>query len=350
METDTFKLEIISIENKLRSLNIRGDCNLRSKESEEILTDLYILLFSRQAIRYFTAIYQRIGASNIYVSKDIEDYLSEVWTSAYESYDPQKGSLLSFLTIRLQNRIIDDARKTGGMVGLPRKSNEDERIRLISTDLAESVSPILQSAEKSAPLNQFSYQRFLDTPDYLQFKHHHYLFLLSDQLYALSQLILHYSEEYPLESWKLMNSEKRKCGRVRKCRKYFYYQLFYSSDIISLLKEAGSMITFRNERVTMEAMHFAYTNFCTDRSFPYRTQMEITREAILKKPLAWNRDALPVSNISSSNGCCRLHPPIQNEVVRGFMERVEHEQVTSANISQMKKKYQGIVRGFINIS
>ena len=66
--------------------------------------------------------------------------------------------------------------------------------------------------------------------------------------------------------------------------------------------------------------------------------MEITPIAILMRPLAKACEVFPVDNLAIMNNS-RLSIPIQNEVVRGYMERIESVQISSSNISQMKQKY-----------
>ena len=72
----------------------------------------------------------------------------------------------------------------------------------------------------------------------------------------------------------------------------------------------------------MDAMHLDFTNFCTDRKTPYMNHLEITPIAILMRSLAKACDVLPLDNSAIKNNS-RLSIPIQNEVVRGYMERIE---------------------------
>ena len=67
------------------------------------------------------------------------------------------------------------------------------------------------------------------------------------------------------------------------------------------------------------------------------------------KPLARNCDVLPKDNTFLSGNNTHLSIPIQNEVVRGYMERIESVQISSSNISQMKHKYRCDMRDLMLI-
>ena len=127
-----FKQNLLEIEQKLRGLQDTDQNSIKIRM--DVMTDLYCVLHSKQAVTYFMSIYRRTGAHNATIAKDIEDYISEAWTEAFRCYDPNKGTLLPFLAIRIQNKIIDDERKMGGMVGLPRNGQERAKLNFISVD------------------------------------------------------------------------------------------------------------------------------------------------------------------------------------------------------------------------
>ena len=106
---------------------------------------------------------------------------------------------------------------------------------------------------------------------------------------------------------------------------------------------------FCYERETMSAMHLGFTNFCTDRSGLYHDSNEITPLTILVKPLARNVDVFPDGYITWSDRDTRLSVPIQNEVIRKYMECIESVQVSSSNISQMKHKYRCELRELLQV-
>ena len=97
---------------------------------------------------------------------------------------------------------------------------------------------------------------------------------------------------------------------------------------------------FHYDKETMTALHFGFVNFCTDRGTAYRDRREMTPFTIFIRPLARNGDVLPECRVNPNNRDIRISIPIQNEVVRGYMERIEKVRVSSSNISQMKRKYQ----------
>ena len=324
------------IEQELSSIDEIEDTARR----KDVMTRLYLLLISRESIRYFYPIFQKSGAENAFVAKDIEDYLSEIWAETNARYDPSKGALLSFLTARMKNRIIDDERKSGGIGSLPRSPDTENRNVIFSIDqtaMAEGQS--------------FTGESFLDVLEYRKLMQDQYEFrsrserhgsmsgdepydlIMDAQLYELASQILNFLESKPA-SGKSLNRKKRAAER-----RYIYYRLFYSSDIINYLKMTHNTTAFRHERDAMEAMHFAFTNFCTDRYEKYRNRDEMTPKEILRKPLERNGNVLPQDKLRPENKAERLCIPLQNEVVRGYFERVEETGVSSANISQMKKKY-----------
>ena len=339
MTSYNFKQDLLRIEQELRDISEGKRVSPRTRI--DIMTELYCLLHSNQSLRYFTSIFRRSGAQNGGVAKDVEDYLSEAWAVAYECYNPSKGSLLSFLTMRLQNKIIDDERKMGGLVGLPRNSNERARLNLVSTDKESLTSEYQEIMNKNGILDNYSYARY-NSDELFEIEYRD--LLISDQLRSFSAMILYYAHKYPARRWKDLENNHQQSGMNRKRKKYFYYRLFYSSDIISFIKESRSTVGFYYERETMDAMHFGFTNFVTSRSAPYLNHKEITPITILMKPLARNCDVLPKDNTFLSGNNTHLSIPIQNEVVRGYMERIESVRISSSNISQMKQKYRCDIR------
>ena len=324
-------------ENDIMSLTTRKD----------IMTKLYCLLHSNQAVKYFLHIFQKTGAKNASVAKDIEDYISEVWIMATEYYDPNKGPLLPFLTMRMQNKIIDDERKMGGLAGLPRDGRERAKLNLISVEQECMTSGIHEMMNNNGILDDYSYTRYrcerlheIENSD----------LLISEYLHSISTTILYYVQKYPVQRWKELEVDQRQqSSMIRKRKKYFYYRLFYSSDIISIIKENNSTIGFQYEREAMDALHFGFTNYVTDRCIPYHNCKELTPTAILIRPLARNCDVAPSDNASLCHSICTLSIPIQNEIVRGYMERAEGTQISSSNISQMKKKYRCDMRGLLPV-
>ena len=343
MRTDDFKKAIIGIEKKLKAPR-SGDERERFEDvHREAMTTLYFLLHSDVAVSFFSLIYWRTGASNVSLAKETENYLTEVWMEAYEHYDPLKGELLSFLTTRLQNRIIDDERKMGGIVGLPRKRDERARIRLLGIDHAGDGEDLNGSTVDERMLNQAEFEKYGRD---MWFEKEHGNLLAGDLLYALARQILSYSDitlESERDTCKVITGrvavDKATATMRSRYNRFFYYRLFYSSDVLSFLKEGGSTAAFHHEREEMQALHFDYTNFCTDRATQYRLQEDITPTEIIARPLARNEDVLPHALLSKADRGARIAVPIQNEVVRGYMERVEGRAVSSSNISQMKRKY-----------
>ena len=326
----------LEIEQELSSIDPKEDTARR----KDVMTRLYLLLISRESIRYFYPIFQKSGAEKAFVAKDIEDYLSEIWAETNARYNPSKGALLSFLTSRMKNRIIDDERKSGGIGSLPRNPDTGSRNLIFSIDQQASAEGQLTTSENF--LDVLEYRKLIHNQGEIrnQNEWHGRLFgdelndlIMDAQLYELASQILNFLESKQTSS---QNSKRNKRGVERR---HLYYRLFYSSDIINYLKLTHNTSAFRHERDAMKAMHFAFTNFCTDRCEKYQSRDEMTPKEILRKPLERNENVLPKDRLRQANKADRLRIPLQNEVVRGFFERVEKTTVSSANISQMKKKY-----------
>lgn len=346
-----FKDAIRKIENMfLTACSVRGQQEYKAVR-QEATTELYLLLHSDMAVKYFSAIYYRVGASGSQIGKKLEDYLSELWLEVCERYDPGKGALMSFLTTRMQNRIIDDERKMGGLVGLPRTRSEREKIHLLGIGCMDYREDSDEQSLNEIQINQdvFRMQKGRDE----SFEREHGILLAGDCLHALAKYIQSFTDagtslqsaghrtEEPISTTTSTTCRK---PSVKRYNRYFYYRIFYSSDILSYLKESGCTAAFQHAKEGMAAMHFSYTNFCTDRRIQYCRQEEITPFSILVRPLARNRDVLPRALLSTADRDARIAVPIQNEVIRGFMERIEGRKVSSSNISQMKRKYLDDIR------
>lgn len=333
---NSLRERFLEIERELSSIDPKEDTARR----KDVMTRLYLLLISRESIRYFYPIFQKSGAEKAFVAKDIEDYLSEIWAETNARYDPSKGALLSFLTFRMKNRIIDDERKSGGIGSLPRSSDTGYRNVIFSID--QQAKSGVQSDTGETILDMLEYRELMH--DQYEFRNQKvrclgmsgdepYNLVMDAQLYELASQILNFLES------KQKSSQKSKRTQRGAERRSVYYRLFYSSDIINYLKLTHNTMAFRHERDAMEAMHFAFTNFCTDRCEKYQSRDEMTPKEILRKPMEKNENVLPQDKLRKENLSERLRIPLQNEVVRGYFERVEETRVSSANISQMKKKY-----------
>lgn len=342
MWTNDFKNAIREVESRLFTACSSGRVQDSVATRKEVLKELYLLLHSAMAERYFSVIYRRTGACNCYVGKEIGDYLTELWMEVYERYDPRKGTLLEFLTSRLQNRIIDDERKMGGIVGLPRLREDRVKIRLLGivhTDYGEIPD------ELSISESQFNQEKSgIYEGKETWFEKEHDDLLAGDCLHALAKQILALTGagtalESKVQGKDGMGTASCRLTGAGRYSRNFYYQLFYSSDVLSFLKESGNEAAFQHVREEMAAMHFSFTNFCTDRGMQYCCQEEITPATILAKSLAKNSDVLPRALQQYTDYDARIAVPIKNEVIRGYMERVEGRKVSSSNISQMRRKY-----------
>ncbi len=314
-----WKDKLAALEKELAEMDSGAD----SAAHKNIMAQLYMVLISPECLRYFNEIYKHSGAKNAYVAKEAEDYMSELWLEVYDRYDPAKSRLLNFLTSRMKNRIIDDERKSAGLVGLPRNWDERQNVAICSADspakneagderavdIINTGNAMRESAEETCG----------GGGDFLED------LVMDAQLYELASQIFNFMELHSKNKYLISRHE--------------YYRLFYSSDIINFLKIKNDAGPFRHERDVLEAMHYEYTSFCTDEKDRLSYQKGLTMKAILKNRLAKNGDVLPEEKVTHENRSDRLHIPLQNEVVRGYLERQEGSRVSSSSISQAKKKY-----------
>ena len=190
-----FKQNLLEIEQKLRELQDTDQNSIKIRM--DVMTDLYCVLHSKQAVTYFMSIYRRTGAHNATIAKDIEDYISEAWTESFRCYDPNKGALLPFLAIRIQNKIIDDERKMGGMVGLPRNGQERAKLNFISVDQDNAAAGTQDT--KQGILDDYCFRRY-NGEEVLENELRD--LLVSKWLHSLAATILQFENKYPLQTWK----------------------------------------------------------------------------------------------------------------------------------------------------
>ncbi len=318
MGTTGIRGRILDIETKLASIDKSED----SAVFGNLMLNLYSVLVSKEGLRYFNSIFSGSGAAGAYIAKDSEDYLSELWLEAYNRYDPAQGHLLSFLTSRMKSRIIDDMRKVNGIVGLPKDGEERKAVKITSID-----APVKSNGEEVRDSNVLDW---IGTGLQNQGVEEEYSksVLMDEQLYELASQILRF-----------MDHKSPKNKKDKSDNTYLYYKLCYSTDMINYLKLTCNTGVFRHERDTMGAMHFSFTNFCTDRQEPYSSPAALTAAAILRKKLARNEEVLPEDKVNEKNKESRLAVPLQNEVVRGYLHRKEDLKISSAAVSKAVKKY-----------
>ena len=312
MASNGLKDQILEIEAGLSEIDKERDYAVY----KDLLTKLYILLISNESIRYFQSIYDKKEAKKAQVAKEPEDYLSELWIEVRLHYNPEKGHLLHFISSRMESRIIDDERKGGGLTGIPRDPQKREEISISSTDQPiQGEEGTIRGSSIIDNVNGYGEEEGELSKD----------LIMDAQLHELASQILHFSDKH----------RGQKTGK----RKKMYYGLFYSTDIINFLKSTGDINAFQHERDTLDAMHFNYTNFCTAKAEKYSLPSEMSVVSIREKGLALNADVLPADKVTDNNKSTALDVPLQNEVVRGYMEREENFSVSSANISQQVKDY-----------
>lgn len=223
--------------------------------------------------------------------------------------------------------------KADGDVGKLKKHKKSKRVAEIGA-VGKSEAIVISSIDEAdsskdektgiSPLDRQSLNQWQNEGSADFDKH----FVMDAQLSELASQILHFM--------------KRHKGSQATERNRMFYELFYSTDIINYLKVTEDTESFQHERDIMSAMHFSYTNFCTDRKDPYMREEAITPCAIVSKELAKNGEVLPYDKVgkkSKADNDERLAIPLQNEVVRGYLEREEDDKVSSALISNKMKKY-----------
>lgn len=315
MRPVTIRERVSYIEQKLSKVDRDTDPDLY----DGLLLKLYNVLFSEEGMRYFHSIYQALGAGNTYLANETEDYLIDLWLETRTCYEPSSGHLFSFLTSRMRNRVIDGMRKNGGIVGLPRSGEERKRTVLTSSDAAPRKDE--SDGHGISILNQMNN----GFTEYGNARNMDKTAIMDAQLHELSSQILHYAEYHP---------DKRSTDRT-----FLYYKICYSADIINYLKQTCDPSVFWHERDAMEAMHFRFTNFCTEIEDRYRDRSELSVSAIVKKQLARKGDVLPEDRITDKNREEKLDIPLHNEVLRGYLTREECIKISSSAVSNAIKKY-----------
>ena len=303
-EIRKFKDKVMEIEQEWSGIDRHAD----SAVFWNLTAKLYNLLLGEGVI-YFTPMYNRSGILNYNTGKEIYDYLVDLREEANKSYDPKKGNLLSFLTARFSFRLKDAIKK--------------EPVVLIDDDekdtFAIDVNVNAMDRKSGEEYRHRSIDGFTDE------------IVMDEQLYELASMILNY------------------VGRNdrRKGEKLVYEKLFYSSGIISYIKLMDEDVCFRHERDIMEAMHFLFTNFCMAKGDEYQSRSALTVASIMRKELGLKGDIFPAEKVTDKNRDEVLKIPLENEVVRGYLEREKNVYVTPSAISQRLKEYRGEMRALL---
>ena len=301
-EATSFKDKVMKIEQEWSRIDRQDD----SAVFWNLTAEMYKLLIG-EGMKYFLPIYNRSGICYVDDGKEMCDYLVDLWEEAKKSYDPEKGHLFQFLTTRFSNRLKDAARKER-IVRIDEKNEDgsDKDVNLMDLKAAK----------------EYGYESddgFIET------------MVMDEQLYELASMILNYVG--------------RESGRKKE--KLLYDKLFYSSAIISYIKLLDEDVGFRHERDIMEAMHFLFTNFCTAKGEKYKSRSALTVSSIIYKKLGLKGDIFPREKVTEKNRMETLKIPLENEVVRGYLEREENISVTPARISQRMKEYRDDMRALL---
>lgn len=234
-----------------------------------------------------------------------EDYdaFLKVIDEVQRLFRPEKGSLSAFVSTRMQMRKLDLARKKK----LVEVSYDDEESGL-SMEVLGGVDRAFREVVEQADVENV--------------------------LYELSAQILHFAEHH----------NKKTGSKARRN----YYQLFYTSDLTSYIKEKGSPPVFQHPRDLMTAMKFAFVDFC------------LAEAACRTIPAIWKSDLKPYQAVVTAtkrqvkeelDGLIPL--PIPDKVGISYLEREEQYPVTKGAYSQMRSKYSEemseaiLARGFV---
>lgn len=323
----TFPQSVSVIESRMREMGYHrfedSSVEVMDHDYQALMEDLYLLLHSESGLRYFKSVFQKAAGHRLKTGKGLDDYLSELWIDVCSRYEYEKGHLLPFLTSRLRCKIMDDARKNGGLTGIPRRSaREMGSVQIELLPVLCAVSGYNNVSFRTNVANQASYDLF-NLGDH--FDESHERLFMEERLLALAAEISAFMKERPASS------------RYRK--RMLYYQVFYSSDIIACFKKIPAQLSLKTENTIIKMLLLDYLNFCFDRTPPFTCASAITAEVLSQRPLAKYEDVIPLERLHKTKVGKRIETPIPNEVIRGYMELCTGQTTSSSNISQMRKRY-----------
>lgn len=238
----------------------------------------------------------------------------------YRKFDPEKGALSATLKVLTEFRKKDEQRKAFGRLKKD-FTIEDEEERERKAREEHPKPPISLDApsgrddeEEGSTLSEIVGRKGVEFEELEERE------FINDAVYELSAQILNFAAHHN----KKQGTETRKS----------YYQLFYTSEFMSFVKEEKSVPYFQHPRDLLAAMKFPFVDFCLEepecRTIPDIWESELKRYAevvtLTKKQAQEKAEE-------------RIPLPIPDKVGLSYLERVEERSVTKGAYSQMKNNY-----------
>ncbi len=238
----------------------------------------------------------------------------------YRKFDPEKGTLSATLQVLTEFRKKDEQRKAFGRLKKD-FTIEDEEERERKAREEHPKPPISLDApsgrddeEEGSTLSEIVGRKGVEFEELEERE------FINDAFYELSAQILNFAAHHN----KKQGTETRKS----------YYQLFYTSEFMSFVKEEKSVPYFQHPRDLLAAMKFPFVDFCLEepecRTIPDIWESELKRYAevvtLTKKQAQEKAEE-------------RIPLPIPDKVGLSYLERVEENPVTKGAYSQKKNDY-----------
>ena len=247
--------------------------------------------------------------------------LAKAMDTIYRTFDPEKGTLSAMLRALTEFRKADELRKELGRLKKDytsedkeereRKAREEHRKPPISLDApsgrdseddGSTMSEIVGC--KGAEFEELEEREFIN-----------------DVFYELSAQILNFAAHH----------NKKRGTKTRKS----YYQLFYTSDLMSFVKGEKSVPYFQHPRDLLAAMKFPFVDFCLEEPV-CRTIPDIWASALKRYAEVVTLTKQQARNKAEE----RIPLPIPDKVGLSYLERVEDHSVTKGAYSQKKTDYE----------
>lgn len=238
----------------------------------------------------------------------------------YRKFDPEKGTLSATLQVLTKFRKTDEQRKAFGRLKKDFTiEDEEERERKARKEHPKpSVSldaPSGQDDEDGGRMLSEEVGRKDEAFEELEERD-----AAHDVLYELSAQILNFAAHH----------NKKKGTETRKS----YYQLFYTSGLMSFVKGEESVPYFQHPRDLLAAMKFPFVDFCLEepecRTIPDIWASELKRYAEV---------VTLTEQQAQEKAEERIPLPIPDKVGLSYLERVEENPVTKGAYSQKKSDY-----------
>lgn len=246
--------------------------------------------------------------------------LVKAMDTIYRKFDPERGTLSATLQVLTKFRKTDEQRKAFGRLKKDftiedeeereRKAREEHPKPPVSLD-----APSGQDGEDGGRMLSEEVGREDEAFEELEERA-----VIHDAFYELSAQILNFAAHH----------NKKRGTETRKS----YYQLFYTSGLMSFVKGEESVPYFQHPRDLLAAMKFPFVDFCLEepecRTIPDIWASELKRYAAV---------VTLTKQQAQEKAEERIPLPIPDKVGLSYLERVEENPVTKGAYSQKKSDY-----------